>query len=492
MTGGTAARGTITRADGAPGAASTVWARGNTLTGMDSTLACLAAWMPRQRWCTAKGRAPHLRYVASWDMPVDEPGVRVRTLLVADEGTLPTAVYQLPIVARATSTVPEALTAHVIGTPDPGTTLIDAPHDPAYAAALLTLVTAGGTARGPRTTAVGHPVTPTSSVAAAGPARGSVVTGEQSNTSIVFRFDDATSPIICKVFRQVQPGRNPDIELNTALSAARSPHVPRAVGWIDGEWPDPATAAGTVRGSFAFAQEFFPDVEDAWRVALRSAAHDEDFRRSAYDLGTATADVHLSLAHLFPSAPATGADRANLRDVWQRRLATAIAEVPQLGAAKHAIEAIYDRALESDWPPLQRIHGDYHLGQVILVPHRGWVLLDFEGEPMRSMSERTLPDLALRDVAGMLRSFDYVAGSIRLDHPDRSTSVRDWARNARDSFLTGYGERVGARATTVGPLLDALELDKAVYEATYEARSRPTWIAIPLRAIERLVAAPAV
>ncbi|MDL5350591.1 phosphotransferase [Microbacterium sp. zg-YB36] len=460
---------------------------------MDSTLACLAAWMPRQRWYAAKGRTLHLRYIASWDIPTAEPGVRVRTLLVVDEGALPAVVYQVPLVARATSAVSAAAAAHIIGHPEPGTTLIDGPHDPAYCAALLGLVTAGGTARGPRTVATGRPVTAASYPASAtADHQTGVVTGEQSNTSIVFHFADDTPPVICKLFRQVQPGLNPDIELNTALSDARSPHVPRAVGWLACEWPDTATSAGAVTGSLAFAQEFFPSVEDAWRVALRSAAHGVDFGQSAYDLGAATADVHRSLAHVFPAAPASTGNRAALRDAWQRRLATAIAEVRPLAEARQAIEAVYDRALEVDWPPLQRIHGDYHLGQVVLVPDRGWVLLDFEGEPLRAMTERMLPDLALRDVAGMLRSFDYVAGSIRLDHPDRSAAVRDWARVAREGFLAGYSHRAGSRVTTTGPLLDALELDKAVYEATYESRSRPTWVTIPLRAIERLVAAPAI
>ena len=143
------------------------------------------------------------------------------------------------------------------------------------------------------------------------------------------------------------------------------------------------------------------------------------------------------------------------------------------------------------WPALQRIHGDYHLGQVLHSPERGWVLLDFEGEPLRPMVERTQPDFALRDVAGMLRSFDYVAGSLRLDDPDRSAdAVRAWAREARHAFVDGYAAASGGLDSR-HPLLAALELDKAVYEAIYEARNRPTWVAIPLSAVARLVERPA-
>ena len=126
------------------------------------------------------------------------------------------------------------------------------------------------------------------------------------------------------------------------------------------------------------------------------------------------------------------------------------------------------------------------------MPGRGWVLLDFEGEPLRPMSERVSPDLPLRDVAGMLRSFDYVAGSIRLDQPDRSPeAVREWAQGARQSFVEGYAGTAGAELDVRSALLAALELDKAVYEAIYESRNRPTWVTIPLRAIARLVEKPA-
>uniref|UniRef100_UPI003221D4BE phosphotransferase n=1 Tax=Microbacterium sp. TaxID=51671 RepID=UPI003221D4BE len=169
------------------------------------------------------------------------------------------------------------------------------------------------------------------------------------------------------------------------------------------------------------------------------------------------------------------------------RLAAAVAEVPQLAERAPAIEAVYARAADDAWPALQRVHGDYHLGQVILVPGRGWVLLDFEGEPLRPMSERLEPDLAVRDVAGMMRSFDYVAGSLQLDDPHRAaTGPLAWARASRDAFLAGYEEAAGIPVS--GALLDALELDKAVYEALYEARNRPTWLPIPLGAIARLTA----
>ncbi|GAA5199417.1 maltokinase N-terminal cap-like domain-containing protein [Microbacterium jejuense] len=461
---------------------------------MDSTLACLAAWMPRQRWYAAKGRPPSLRLVSWWDLgahdpahPAGDAGARVRTFLVADEGALPAVLYQIPVVERATETV-DADPEHVIGSPEPGTTFIDGPFDDAYAQALLRLVEGGGTAGGPQTTATGRPA------AAAEPAGrlrvARVVSGEQSNTSLIYEGDGV--PVICKVYRQLHAGLNPDIELQEALAATGSARVPTPIGWIEGAWPDLATAHGAVHGSLAFAQEFLPDVEDAWRVALRAAARGDDFREAAHALGAATADVHGGLARCFPTHPAAASDRKATAAAWERRLAIAIAEVPELATQREAIGAVYSRALDVAWPPLQRIHGDYHLGQVLHAPGRGWVLVDFEGEPLRPMVERVRPDLALRDVAGMLRSFDYVAGSLRLDDPDRSPgAVREWAAAARAAFVDGYAATSGIDLDPRHPLLAALELDKAVYEAIYEARNRPTWVAIPLGAVARLVERPA-
>ncbi|MDY0909337.1 maltokinase N-terminal cap-like domain-containing protein [Microbacterium sp. CFBP9034] len=456
---------------------------------MDSTLACLAAWMPRQRWYAAKGRPPSLRLISWWDLApaaAQDEDARIRTYLVADEGALPVVLYQLPVVSRATETV-DAPPDHIIGSPEPGTTFIDAPFDPAYARALIRMVTLGGRGEGPRTVATGHPAPDAPSDE---PRSATVMTGEQSNTSLIYR--SSGMPIICKVYRQLHPGLNPDIELPTALAAAGSVHVPRAIGWIEGSWPDPATAQGTVTGSLASAQEFLPDVEDAWRVALRAAARGQDFRGPARALGAATADVHVSLAELFPTRETLPADREATATSWRRRLTIAIAEVPDIAERREAIEVVYERAAAEPWPAHQRIHGDYHLGQVLHVPGRGWVLLDFEGEPLRPMVERTRADLALRDVAGMLRSFDYVAGSIRLDGPERSPgAARDWARAAREAFLEGYALASGVDLETESRLLAALELDKAVYEAIYEARNRPTWVTIPLQAIARLVERPA-
>lgn len=455
---------------------------------MDSTLACLAAWMPRQRWYAAKGRPPSLRLVSWWDMaPVTEAdaGARIRTYLVADEGALPVVLYQLPVVSRATETV-DAPPDHIIGSPEPGTTFIDGPHDPAYTRALYGLVTSGGRGEGPRTAATGHPGHRLRDTEAP---RATVMSGEQSNTSLIYRSHGM--PVICKIYRQLHAGLNPDIELPTALAESGSVHVPRAVGWVEGTWPDLATAQGTVTGSLASAQEFLPDVEDAWRVALLAAARGDDFRGPARALGAATAEVHVSLAELFPTRETSPADREATVESWSRRLAIAIAEVPEIADRRDAIQGVYERAAHAPWPDQQRIHGDYHLGQVLHVPGRGWVLLDFEGEPLRPMAERTRADLALRDVAGMLRSFDYVAGSIRLDDPDRSQEAREWARAARDAFLEGYDMASGTDLDTEGAVLAALELDKAVYEAIYEARNRPTWVTIPLRAISRLVERPA-
>lgn len=427
--------------------------KSGTFRSMDRTVALLAEWMPRQRWFAAKSHTPRLRQVAAWDAPSPDPAAQIRTLVVADDAADPVVRYQVPIVVRS-APVDDT---HVIGRLTDEHAVIDGPHDPAYAEALRRQV-----------------------MTARGPWAATVLAGEQSNTSIVYRSPGAT-PVICKVFRRLDGGINPDIELQTALADAGSPHVPALIGSVDGEWPG---ADGPQRGSLVFAQEFLTDAEDAWRVARRAAAAGAPFTAPATTLGAATAEVHAVLARLFPARPADPAARAATLGAWRRRLAIAVAEAPDLASFAEEIGAVYDRASGVTWPSLQRIHGDYHLGQVLQRPTGAWVLLDFEGEPLRPMAERRQPDLPLRDVAGMLRSFDYVAGSL----PSGGAPVpgtRTWARTAARAFLAGYEDAGGA--PTRGPLLDALELDKAVYEAIYEARNRPSWLRIPLEAISRLV-----
>ena len=147
------------------------------------------------------------------------------------------------------------------------------------------------------------------------------------------------------------------------------------------------------------------------------------------------------------------------------------------------------RTLETA-PDQQIVHGDYHLGQALHQPDRGWVVLDFEGEPLWPLAERGDTDLALRDVAGMLRSFDYAARHSVLGLPDddpRSLAASAWAAECREAFLTGYASQAGRDPRADAVLLRALELDKALYETVYETRHRPGWVEVPLRAVGRLL-----
>jgi maltokinase len=131
---------------------------------------------------------------------------------------------------------------------------------------------------------------------------------------------------------------------------------------------------------------------------------------------------------------------------------------------------------------MQRIHGDYHLGQVLLGP-QGWVALDFEGEPAVPLAARRAPAPAMRDVAGMLRSFDYAARQQLVGHPaaEPLAPVADaWARQCQAAFCAGYAAGGGTDPDRHSTLLHALTLDKAVYEVVYESRHRPDWLSIPL------------
>ncbi|MFC6705853.1 1,4-alpha-glucan branching protein GlgB [Flexivirga alba] len=310
-----------------------------------------------------------------------------------------------------------------------------------------------------------------------------VLSGEQSNTSIIVDSDDE-EPLIIKVFRVIHAGDNPDVTLQAALSDVGSERVPQMVASLRGDWPTP-DGTGRAQGDLAFAQEFFPGVQDAWRVALEAASEDRSFAASAYALGAATAEVHHQLAEAMPVGPSTPESVSRQLDAIRRRFAVAAEAVPELRDRQGEFDSLVESAAGADWPALQRIHGDFHLGQALDVPERGWVLLDFEGEPLRTLDERNEADVPLRDIAGMLRSFDYAAGSI--EQRDDTADRRDWAAEARAAFLDGYAAQSGVDLASYRRLIELFEVDKASYEVVYEVRNRPEWLDIPRSAILRLL-----
>ncbi|MFH5824058.1 aminoglycoside phosphotransferase [Georgenia sp. AZ-5] len=485
-------------------------------------LAALPDWMTRQRWYTGKGRRPELQVVGGLALPAAD-GARAASWLLRDVGGAEPVLYQVPLTVRDAEApgLEHALVAR-----SGGRWVYDGCHDPAGAAALLGAVVeerllepldaaalgGDGGAQADGGAAATRAAAGAAAIGAPG-ARGHrtgevtgvvtgshVLRGEQSNTSII--FDVADSPVILKVFRVLHPGFNPDVEVQQALALAGSTRVPRPVGDILGRWPaggSPDDVAEMAEGHLALAQEFLPGVEDAWRVALRALEQGTDFADRARALGAATAEVHATLARALPTRAADDAVRAATLRTWRERYAAACDAVPDLRDVATEVERVLQVGAGAPWPLLQRIHGDYHLGQVLDVPGRGWVLLDFEGEPLRPLAERTRPDLPQRDVAGMLRSFDYAAAAgagapgdtpaEREAEEAQAAARRAWADRAREAFLDGYGDVVGRDPREDRALLRALELDKALYEAVYEARNRPDWLAIPLAGIGRLLRA---
>ncbi|SMH35174.1 Predicted trehalose synthase [Rathayibacter oskolensis] len=442
------------------------------------------AWVAEQRWYASKGRRPELEIRGEWLLHRDGGDVVVH--LVIDRAGSAPVLYQIPVTVHSSpvSGLEDALIAA-----EGDRFVYDGPRDPFFARALLEMIAEGGSSDaegalgGAR--ADGHRQ-PGATIGSFASSR--ILSGEQSNTSIIVQTTaedgSAGTPVIVKVFRALHHGENPDVTVQSALNAAGSALVPPVIGNVTGEWDDRGEQTGRAFGHLAFAQEFLPGVEDAWRVALEAVGADSDFTGPARELGIATAEVHALLAEVLPTEEASAEVVERMIASMRRRLAIASAEVPVIAEDAEAIDAVFRAAAAEPWPVLQRIHGDYHLGQVLSVPGHGWVLLDFEGEPLRPMHERLMPDVALRDVAGMLRSFDYAAGASEQASPGSSRA--EWAAATRAAFLEGYTERAGDAVTAHRAVLDAFELDKAVYEAIYEARNRPGWLSIPVAAVQRL------
>ena len=461
-----------------------------------STLELLTAWMGRHRWYAAKGSAPVLTSLAAWRLGDPDGEVGIETHIVLDTGGSEPVTYQVPLTYRGAPV--DGLDNALVGTMEHGALgsrwVYDATHDPVYARQLLALVRGEVQAESSsHSDSVDERFTglPTRSWTRSPTVTGSrVLVGEQSNTSVILDATDEAGtdcPVIVKIFRTLAAGDNPDVILQSALREAGCEQVPAVVGSVSGSWPSPgagATQGGQVHGHLAFAQEFIAGSEDAWRVALRAAQQGTDFTTAARELGEVTASVHTALARVLPNREASVADIARITSVMERRLRAASELVPDIAARAPQIQAVFAAARSASWPPLQRIHGDYHLGQVLHSPERGWLLLDFEGEPLRPLAERSEPDSTFRDVAGMLRSLDYAGGSAEQERPE--VSARDWVDNGLTAFLDGYSAAADDPRDH-DDLLGAFLLDKALYEVVYEARNRPTWLAIPVAAITRLL-----
>ncbi|WUI02505.1 aminoglycoside phosphotransferase [Spirillospora sp. NBC_00431] len=506
----------------------------------------LAEWLPRQRWFGGKdGPIDHLTIGTATELRTGDPALHHLVLDVHQNGTIDH--YQVLLGIRRD--LPDRLRhAEIRGPLGPGghggrtPYLYDAAHDPDLTRALLEELAAGASV-GPlrfrhadgariRTDLASLPIT-----------------AEQSNTSLL--FGDA---YICKLFRRLSHGVNLDLEVNLALTRGGCARVPAVLGWIEldpGPLPSEGTTAETTQNgtdaatgepvTLGLLSDYLHTGADGWSLAIasvrdwfahtpppRDAGRDTgldaeleagldagwerdwagewaeldasaaggDFAAEAERLGAATAEVHRALASAFGVATLPAGEVRAMAARMNAELTATCRAVPDLVPHAKALTAAFlDLAAYAEPLPVQRVHGDYHLGQVLRT-ESGWSLLDFEGEPARTRNERRAPAHPLRDVAGMLRSFEYAArfliakpGTMPPEPGGRlETRAHAWAARNRAAFCRGYAAAGGPDPAAHSVLIRAFEFEKAVYEVRYEARNRPAWLPVPLKSLAHLTA----
>ncbi|MDQ1501755.1 MAG: maltokinase [Actinomycetota bacterium] len=465
----------------------------------------LAEYLPRQRWFGAKDRTIELVRIRSLEVLCGErswPALLRVDAEVHFDGT-GDARYQVLLGMRPTGVACEFLTGHepaVLGEFETGqgqALVYDALLDSELALALLGVVAPEYSAE--RVRPLG---------------------AEQSNTSLV--YDDA---MILKVFRRLTEGHNPEVEVIETLAACGFTSV-----------PEPLASWRKDDVDLAFLQRYLAGATDGWNIALASlrelfaehaigaalppadalglavappservdpAEARGDFAAEAERIGEVTAELHQAMARGFGSTRVTGADWAEPMEEQLERVLGAAHSSEERALAEGARRIITRLREIPDPGPAIRVHGDYHLGQVLRTD-AGWFVLDFEGEPARPLEERTRPSSPLKDVAGMLRSLSYApAVALSYQEDDMTTLGRAWETRNRECFLAGYLRKAQFDAETGqepilptdpavrSAVLAAFELDKALYEVAYERANRPDWARIPMEAVGRLTGAAA-
>jgi len=310
---------------------------------------------------------------------------------------------------------------------------------------------------------------------------------EQSNTSV--QLGDA---LLLKLYRRLEAGENPELEVAAFLESVGCPVVPRVAGSL-------RYLASGGSAAAAMLQERVAARFDAWQQIGEMLAGEDGGPESAIDaareIGRVTAELHQGLAArpqdlAFPVRPATQAEIEAWRD----------AALGQLDQARYALEGENRETLDrlaggirsriegvfgaTHQARVMRVHGDYHLGQLLAAEGGGYRVIDFEGEPARPLGERRAPQPPERDVAGMLRSLDYAARTAQRGRRAAAFDAERWLSEARRAFLASYVD--SAPLALNRSLLAGLEIEKACYEVRYEAANRPDWVWLPLEALARL------
>ena len=448
----------------------------------------LAEYITAQRWYGSKSREiAGVRIIDEVPLHVSEH-VRCWVAIVEvrfHPGTHDT--YQLLVGARPAA---DGWNQGVIAEKD-GWTVYDAIADPQLSVGLVELMRAGTSVAGGEGTIELRSTEEAARLETLPEPHN--VDAEQSNSSVIFGDE-----LILKIYRRLEAGINPELELLRFLTSRGFPNVASLHGWH-------AYSGRPIDATLGVLQRFVVGGSDGWEFALDSLAGDTDaFLDTVWQLGTVTGAMHSVLASdtsdpgfapEVPSVESLGLLVASVDEEIERVFVDLPHDLedlePIIGRGEEVREQLRMLSHAGSVGRVIRHHGDYHLGQVLWTGG-DWIVIDFEGEPARSLSERRQKRSPLRDVAGMLRSFAYAAAAapvLRDVEP-----APDFEDRARDQFLTGYFEAVEPSLLPPGDeaivrLLSVYELEKAVYELRYELDNRPDWIRIPVAGIERLLRA---